>query len=192
MTPGWRQLVGAEYKSKFCTACTGSPDVAGVWAHWERVDGFTVCGHFHRPEQFPLGERAGAVTAIEPPRLFAEAPPTRETPPCMTAADLRALIDRHEQEVLEGTPPHRMAWHPRHAQAHEDRRVLLNLLRRIAKAGCRVNMGHVGDCFFCGAALHNEEPHRRDCPDPALSEVRPALGLPTWAVPTPTGEGDGR
>ena len=50
----WRPLVHNDYKTKWCTPCTGGSDKAGVWAHWERSDGFTVCGEFHKPEDYPL------------------------------------------------------------------------------------------------------------------------------------------
>jgi len=50
---GWRVLDNDEYKSKWCTPCTGGSDKPGVWAHFERSDGFTVCGEFHKPEDYP-------------------------------------------------------------------------------------------------------------------------------------------
>ena len=52
---GWRRLVGDEYKSKWCAPCTGGADKPGVWAHWERSDGLTACGEFHKPEDYPIG-----------------------------------------------------------------------------------------------------------------------------------------
>lgn len=55
----WRRLIGDEYKSLWCTQCTGGRDIAGVWAHWERSDGFTVCGESHSPECFPLPKTSG-------------------------------------------------------------------------------------------------------------------------------------
>ena len=50
---GWKPID----KTCWCTPCTGHRDKAGVWAHWERSDGFTVCGEFHKPEDFPLPPR---------------------------------------------------------------------------------------------------------------------------------------
>lgn len=44
---------------------------------------------------------------------------------------LREIVQRHADEVPEGTPPHQMAWHKRHAQAHRDRGALLALLREL-------------------------------------------------------------
>ena len=46
----WRRLEGREYKSCWCTLCAAHHNNAGVWAHWERSDGLTVCGEFHKPE----------------------------------------------------------------------------------------------------------------------------------------------
>ncbi len=74
----------------------------------------------------------------------------------MTADELRALIERHEQEVPEGIPHARMAWHPRHAQAHEDRGALLALARRPEAA---LREMEPGKCPLCG------DP---ECPAPVL------------------------
>lgn len=52
--PDWQPLIGDRYKSFWCAPCTGGSDQPGVWAHWIRRDGFTVCGHFHKPEDFPI------------------------------------------------------------------------------------------------------------------------------------------
>ncbi len=59
----WRALVGDEYKSCWCVPCTGGRDKPGVWAHWERDDGFTVCGEIHTPEQFAPAPKRRQSTA---------------------------------------------------------------------------------------------------------------------------------
>lgn len=48
--PLWRD----NYKSDWCVACTGDKATAGVWAHWERRDGLTLCGEFHKPDDYPM------------------------------------------------------------------------------------------------------------------------------------------
>ncbi len=56
MSKTWRLLLGDEYKSRWCVACTGGSNIAGVWANWARSDGLTICGVFHKPEDFPDGQ----------------------------------------------------------------------------------------------------------------------------------------
>jgi hypothetical protein len=48
--PLWRE----NYKSDWCVACTGDKNTSGVWAHWERKDGLTLCGEWHKPADYPM------------------------------------------------------------------------------------------------------------------------------------------
>ncbi len=51
--PLWRPLVGDDYKKFWCTPCTGDRNTPGMWAHWVRRDGLTICGEFHTRSGFP-------------------------------------------------------------------------------------------------------------------------------------------
>lgn len=91
----------------------------------------------------------------------------------MTPERLREIARRHAEDLR----PAPATWTREQEAAvcsrmYTDRGDLLDLLRRVAKAGYYVEQAAVGDCFYCGCSLVYDNPHRPDCPAPALEALR--------------------